>query len=79
MGLNRRGEGFLYLSIGFESQLVTPAHGDPRSWSMSHELASSPSITRDTASSSNGQNPSPLESSQLPILVRLLRYQEVVR
>jgi len=46
---------------------------------MSHELVSSPSIAQGTASSSNSQKTSPLESSQLPIRVCLLEYQEVVR
>jgi len=46
---------------------------------MSHVLVSSPSSARGTASSSNGQKTSPLESSRLPIQVRLLEYQGVVR
>jgi len=46
---------------------------------MSHELVSNPSSARGIASSSNGQKTSPLESSRLPIWVRLLEYQEVVR
>jgi len=31
MRLSRQTEGFLYSLIVFESQLVTPVHGDPRS------------------------------------------------
>jgi len=46
---------------------------------MSHELVSNPSSAQGTTSSSNSQKTSPLESSQLPIQVHLLEYQEVVR
>jgi len=46
---------------------------------MSHALVSNPSSARGTASSSNGQKTSLLESSQLPIQVRLLEYLGVVR
>ena len=29
--LSRECGGFLYVRVGFESPLVTPVHGDPRS------------------------------------------------
>jgi len=77
--LSHQVGGFLYSLIDFGSPLVTPVHGDPQSWSMSHELVSNPSSARGTASSSNGQKTSPLESSRFPIRVLLLEYQKVVR
>jgi len=46
---------------------------------MSHALVSNPSSARGTASSSNSQKTSLLESSQFPIQVLLLECQEVVR
>ena len=46
----RQGRGFLYCWIDFETQLVTPVHGDLRLEPIHHVTESSPSILRGIAS-----------------------------
>ena len=46
----RPGKGFLYCWIDFETQLASPARGDPRLEPIRHVMGSSPSILQDIAS-----------------------------
>ena len=46
----RLEKGFLYYWIDFETQPITPMHGDPRLEPIHHVLENSPSILRDIAS-----------------------------